>query len=327
MAQPATVLYILGAWVLAGSGNLLLQGILLAQFAHYVAMFPTDKLALRAFVVLLIVVTTLKSTLGLVNTWQQNVVFFGDTNRALAWSKAPINKLNVVWAALIAFYVQLFFLQRLWVISRNMYVVGILLVLLVFALAAAVVSTAKTFVTNDFHSPWLGTYLAAGFAGDTLLCGSTVYFLSKLSQESSTPTSTKLNAIVRLTFQSSAPAAVCALVNFACNVGSSRTGGSNRFGAVAIVSNQLLPTLYAISAVWTLNSRERIRLAQSVSLSAGIAHMSSESPSTVSSNVLELGVLPRVGSLGVIPTFAQVRTAHQIDTEEESVKADYLSSP
>ncbi|KAJ7743527.1 hypothetical protein B0H14DRAFT_3514879 [Mycena olivaceomarginata] len=111
-----SVTYSLGPWVLGISGDLLLQGALFTQFAHYLALYREDVPALRVFVGGLMLLTTLKSVQGIVILWKLNVDLFSNVQAALQFtSSSPFMKLNLVWVALIAFYVQLFFCYRLWV--------------------------------------------------------------------------------------------------------------------------------------------------------------------------------------------------------------------
>jgi hypothetical protein len=117
------------------AADLLLQGIVFAQISHYIALYKKDILALRAFVWGLLFLTTLKTAqilsvhlrpcafislttfLGCRTImWTQNVVNFTDIGAATAmfytlWA----SKATLILVGLIAFYVQLFFCQRLWV--------------------------------------------------------------------------------------------------------------------------------------------------------------------------------------------------------------------
>ncbi|KAJ7127650.1 hypothetical protein C8R44DRAFT_873471 [Mycena epipterygia] len=305
MPTPPLVTFILGGWDLGICADLILQGVVFAQIAHYVALYSEDLLALRAFVAILLILTTLKSVQGIVMLWLQNVTHFTDIGAAVGlFATAWPTKANISFVALIAFYVQLFFCQRLWVISRNIYVVGAILALFVFALVAAIVSTVYTFanVAEPPNARWIGIHLGTVFAGDAALCGSTVYFLLAQSKQVSPQTGGLLNAIVKLTFQSAAPAALCTLLNLIGSQGSGRiaemtNGGTSAWTMLALMSNFALPKLYALSAMWTLNSRKEIRSAN-----------------------LELGTLSLSRNRNVVPI--QVRT--QVQTMQH---ADDMFSP
>jgi hypothetical protein len=95
------------------------------------------------------------------------------------------------------------------------------------------------------------------------------------SKHASPETAGKLNSITKLTFQvhisnplprfptsrssqSAAPAAVCALISLVDTVAWDQKT-INAYVILGMIANNVLPKLYAISAMWTLNSRRRIR--------------------------------------------------------------------
>ncbi|KAJ6488759.1 hypothetical protein C8R45DRAFT_826858 [Mycena sanguinolenta] len=247
------------------AGELILQGVLFAQFAHYWSLYKKDILILRVYASFLLFITTLKSVQCLVILWMQNVENFTDIGGAadLFFNAWPA-QINLPFVALIAFYVQLFFCQRLWALSRNIYVVVFVVLLFLFALLAAFVSDYGVGPQLQFHhlmfnhSAAVAIHLGTVFAGDLVLCGSITYFLLKHSKQVLPQTAGMLNAILKLTFQSAAPAAICALVNLIA-----RKPALCRPAPTWGRSNSILPKLYAISAMWTLNSRKDIRLARS----------------------------------------------------------------
>ncbi|KAJ7664255.1 hypothetical protein B0H17DRAFT_952142, partial [Mycena rosella] len=245
--------------------DLILQGIIFAQIAHYTTLYGKDVLALRAFVFVLLIITTLKSAHGLAILWIQNVEYFMNLNAALSmFTDSWLTEVNLALIALISFYVQVFFCRRLWGISKNVYIVGLVVALFVFALVAAIVSVCfsgnlrmcfNVILLVEIHT---GTALA----GDVLLSGSIIYFLLYHSKHASPETAGMLNSITKLTFQSAAPAAVSDLITLVGTVAWDRTT-PNAYVMLALISNNMLPKLYAISAMWTINSRRSIRQAHS----------------------------------------------------------------
>ncbi|KAF7350325.1 hypothetical protein MVEN_01337000 [Mycena venus] len=265
-----SVTYSLGPWVLGISGDLLLQGTLFTQFAHYLALYREDAPALRVFVGGLMLLTTSKSVQGIVILWKLNVDLFSDVQAALEFTaSSPFMKLNPAWVALIAFYVQLFFCYRLWIISRNIYFVAAVLSLFVFAFIAACISTAHSFSQGGLFLSWLSIHLGTVFGADFVLCTSMSYFLLKHSKSCSPKTAGMLNAVLKLTFQTAAPAALCAAINFfAVEVNIAKTGHTDAevYALVAVLANEVLPKLYAVSAMWMLNARWEIRVRHAHSL-------------------------------------------------------------
>ncbi|KAJ6555454.1 hypothetical protein DFH09DRAFT_1165406 [Mycena vulgaris] len=275
------------------------------------SLYKKDTLFLRAFVAGLLVLTTLKSVQGLVIFWIQNVEHFTDIAAAVdMFFSSWTSELNLTLVALIAFYVQLFFCQRLWVISQNIYIVGLVMALFVFALLASIVSSAFTFSRDPENGIWIAIHLGTVFAGDLILCGTTTYFLSTRSKQVLPQTAGMLNAILKLTFQSAAPAALCALINLVSSQAGSKSDTANGWSMAAIISNELLPKLYAISAMWTLNSRENIRLVHSNGNTTSSAEGTSGRRRT---NNVELGMLSSSGHRGPIQVRTQVQTTQHTD--------------
>ncbi|KAJ7290552.1 hypothetical protein C8J57DRAFT_1611525 [Mycena rebaudengoi] len=213
MPPLPVVTFILGGWDVGVYADLILQGAIFAQVAHYATLYKEDATYLKLFVGGLLLLTTLKSAHSIALVWLQNVEYFMDLEQAAGiFLENWIGKINLPLVALIAFYVQAFFCHRLWT--------G-------FAFADPSTSNTRT---------WLGVHLGSVLAGDLILCGSTIYFLL-----------------------SAAPAALVALVNLVCSqVGV--VSASNGWIMCAIIANTALPKIYAISAMWTLNSRKGIRL-------------------------------------------------------------------
>ncbi|KAJ7367021.1 hypothetical protein DFH08DRAFT_1005018 [Mycena albidolilacea] len=260
------ITYILGGWDLAISGDLILQGVLFAQCAHYISLYIKNIQFLRVYVNILLIVTTLKSAQLLAILWLQNVVHFTDSAEAAgmvntAWPAVY----NIVFVALIAFYVQLFPCQRLWVISRNIYIVVLVAALFLFGLVASFMAVAtrgnsemarrgvrffeRNYATAYERSP-VAIHLAIVFAGDLLLCANTTYFLLKRLKQVLPQTAGMLNAVVKLTFQSAAPAALCTLINLVCSQSGNISADANGWTMGSLISNSIMPKLYAISAMW-----------------------------------------------------------------------------
>ncbi|KAF7329585.1 hypothetical protein MKEN_00221400 [Mycena kentingensis (nom. inval.)] len=243
-----------GGWVGALFGDLLLQGVIYTQVAsYYAASYRTDVLAFRLFVAGLAGLTTLKSVQNMYFVWKEHVEM-QDPN---VLYPSAIYALNPALVAFIAFYVQTFLCHRLLMVSKNIWLVAGTVVVFVFAFVAALVSTVPGYANGGSISlKWLAVHLATVFVGDTVLCGLMVYFLLKHSEEASPATVGLLNAVITLTILSAAPAALCALLNFIFN---QLAMTSISWGFFNFVANQLLPKLYAFSAMWTLNARRGMR--------------------------------------------------------------------
>ncbi|KAJ7715802.1 hypothetical protein B0H16DRAFT_495762 [Mycena metata] len=247
--------------------DLFLQGVLCAQFAHYTNVNQQDSIWMRLFVVGLALLTTLKTlqVLGMVST--QNVALFQSPGAAPNFVNMWLSQMNLILEAGVAFYVQLFFCHRLWVLSHNVYIMVVAISLFIFALIAASVgayfSTNQPKPTNLLISMHLG--LAMG--GDLLQTGSIVFYLLRHSQAvlRHGPVASMLSSLLRLTIQSAAPGAFCALVDFSATIQAVRStkskSGPSLAVMISVIANIMLPKLYAMAAMWTLNYRDEIRSA------------------------------------------------------------------
>ncbi|KAJ6554866.1 hypothetical protein B0H19DRAFT_1377543 [Mycena capillaripes] len=254
---------VLGGWDLAICAVLFFQGVLCSQLVHYTRVNKHDSVWLKLFVAGLALLTTLKTIQALAMLWIQNVTMSGDLDTAAAlWEKNWLFHLSLMSSAGIAFYVQTFFCYRLWAICRNVYLVVSTLALFILALTSAAV--AVFFAFTDMHKSiyWIDAHLGAGMSGDFLLTGGIVFCLLRHSKVvlPRRQTARMLDSLLRLTIQSAAPASACALINFIATMQLSRTGDWVRTEMLlSDIANMMLPKMYAISAMWTLNSRQNIR--------------------------------------------------------------------
>ncbi|KAK0213622.1 hypothetical protein IW262DRAFT_1410506 [Armillaria fumosa] len=258
----------LGPWLVGLCLDLLLQGVLTSQFSNYYSWYSnTDGYRFTVAVGVLAVVTALKSIQCFVIVWVQQIVYFNDFDSAADMRNTTwYERCNTLFVGLIALYVQFYFCYRLYAISKLWWIVAPILFLYLFAVGS--VAAAIHYISNSQESnnlaPWLSAHYAIVFAGDVLLAGTTAYFLLKTKKDVLPQTVGIINALIRLTFQTATPAAVCALINliFIYLKNPNITGFSNVF-------IQAQPKLYAISMMWTLNARRRIRVANGSSGQTG----------------------------------------------------------
>ncbi|KAJ7314612.1 hypothetical protein DFH08DRAFT_428921 [Mycena albidolilacea] len=258
--------YTLGTWDLAVCSCLLLQGVLCAQFAHYMSLNKRDSIWMKLFVAGLVLMTTLKIVQSLAIMWIQNVTTFGDLEAGSnLWRKHWLWKVTIMLEATTEFYVQMFFCRRLWAISRNAYFVIICIVSFLLGLITGVVATFYLFTSIlELTILWGGIHLGVVLCGDLLLTGSTIWYLLQHLHQCALargPAATIFNRLRQITLQSAAPAVLCASINFAASMRINTTTWIPALPMIGTISNLVLPQLYAWSAMWTLNSREEICLA------------------------------------------------------------------
>ncbi|KAJ7449127.1 hypothetical protein B0H11DRAFT_2241515 [Mycena galericulata] len=252
--------FLLGPWLIGSCVDILLQGVLSSQFVNYYTWYSDDKVVFRVIVAILALLTTLKSIQAFAIIWIQFIVYFGDLEGAIflnytTWWQSG----NPLMVALIGLYVQSYFCYRLLVISKKWYVVAPVASIFLFAFLAIVVATYFISTANQFGiGHWFAAHLSSVFAGDVILSLTTAYFLLRSKKDVLPQTVGLISALVRLTFQTAAPAALCAMFNLIFS--------QIYPGGVAIIStafNMALPKLYAVSMMWTLNARKSIRAAHS----------------------------------------------------------------
>ncbi|KAJ7347333.1 hypothetical protein DFH08DRAFT_779581 [Mycena albidolilacea] len=258
--EEVLVKWFLGPWLIGSSLELVLMGVLGCQFVNYYNWYPDDSRSLRIAVGILCLLSVLKSAETFASLWIFLINHFGNIEYDLSltttgwWDTA-----NPLMVACIDFYVQCFYLYRLWGISKRWWVVAPIFALFIFAMVAIVLATYFIAISqkNDVAS-WFGTHLGTAFAGDAILTLTTAYFLLKTKKQIiSSQTAGIITSLVHLTFQTAAPASLVAMFNLIF----SQMYRSNNplLGYVEIAFNQPLPKLYAISMMWTLNARRAIR--------------------------------------------------------------------
>ncbi|KAJ6542401.1 hypothetical protein B0H10DRAFT_1854675 [Mycena sp. CBHHK59/15] len=252
--------FLLGLWLIGSCLDLLLQGVLSSQFVNYYSWYHDDKPGLRVVVAILVLLTVLKSIQAFAIVWIQFIVYFGDLQGAIllnytTWWQSG----NPLMVAVIGAYVQWYFCFRLYVLSKRWYVVAPIATLFLFTFLSIIVAVSALHKARRPLSINFNVLPLSLSAGDIILSLTTAYFLIKSKKEVLPQTVGLISALVRLTFQSAVGlCAVPAMFNLIFS--------QVYPGGVAIIStafNMALPKLYAISMMWTLNSRRSIRAAHS----------------------------------------------------------------
>ncbi|KAF8200478.1 hypothetical protein K438DRAFT_1965941 [Mycena galopus ATCC 62051] len=250
---------------LASAVDIFLQGVLCAQFARYTNVNQHDSRSMKLWVAGLALLTTLRTLHTLAIRWIQDVTSF-ETPEAASnlWHTQWVPLVTQLSEAVIAFYVQLFFCHRLWILSHNVYIVVVAMILFVCALAATGVAT-HFYTDIPLSALWIATHLGVAMGGDLLQTGSIVFYLLRHSKTILRwgPTASMINSLLRLTIHART---LCTLVNFVTAIATVRAHAMNASGLstplmIAAMANTMLPKLYAIAAMLTLNSREDIRSA------------------------------------------------------------------
>ncbi|KAJ7777846.1 hypothetical protein DFH07DRAFT_796361 [Mycena maculata] len=260
--QRHEAIFLLGPWLVGGCVDLFLQGILCCQIFNYFSWYNEDNMTLRLFVGGLLVLSLLKSIQAFAIIWIQSILFINNLDGAIllnytAWWQAG----NPMIVAAFDLYVQSYFMYRLFVISKKWFVVAPLLLIFLFAFFSMIVATYYITVgasVSSKISEWFAAHLSSVFAADALMTCTTAYFLLRTKKNVLPQTVGLISALVRLTFQTAAPAAICAMFNL---IFSQIYVGTDKLISTAF--NMALPKLYAVSMMWTLNARRTIRASHS----------------------------------------------------------------
>ncbi|KAJ7704283.1 hypothetical protein B0H17DRAFT_1039134 [Mycena rosella] len=255
-------IFLLGPWLAGSCIDIFLQGVLTCQIFNYYSWYHEDKLILHVYVGGLAILSVLKSVQAFAIIWIQSILFIGDIDGAIllnytSWIQAG----NPMMVATFDLYVQTYFCYRLFVICKKLPVVAPVAVVFLFAFCSMILATYYITLGVSASSKianWFAAHLSSVFAADILLSCSTAYFLIQSKRNVLPQTVGLISALVRLTFQTAAPAAICAMFNL---IFSQVYTGSNNLVSTAF--NMALPKLYAVSMMWTLNARRTIRAAHS----------------------------------------------------------------
>ncbi|KAF7374045.1 hypothetical protein MSAN_00285200 [Mycena sanguinolenta] len=279
-AKEETVIkFFLGSWLIGGCIDLVLMGVLCCQFVNYFRWYPQDSRRLQLAVAILCLLNLLKSGACFASLWIFLINHFGDINYDLElsatgwWDTAnplmvldfdfsrihshPFN-LRPTQVAILDFYVQCYFCTRLWGVSKSWVVAPIFF----FFICGLVSMGIGTYYIKILQHPrvanWFAVHLGCVFAGDVILSTTTAYFLIRTKKTVfSNRTAELVGALISLTFQTAAPPAIIAMLNLIF----SQLYHTNQplLGYVEIGFNQVLPKLYAISMMYTLNARRVLR--------------------------------------------------------------------
>ncbi|KAF9002067.1 hypothetical protein BDQ17DRAFT_1357379 [Cyathus striatus] len=257
--QLQQALFLLGPWLIGSFLDFLFQGVLFCQFVHYYQWNPNDKIGLKSAVAGLVLLTTLKTIQSFALIWILLILHFEDLPGAIllnytTWWQAG----SSLMVASIGLYVQIFFLHRLLVLTKyNWLMVAPIAVVIVFSYVSICVATHYIALGSDTGVKtgiWFANHLSSVFAGDFLITCVTAFYLFQTKKDVLPQTVGLISALVRLTFQTAAPAALCAMFNL---VFSQLYSGDDKLISTAF--NMALPKLYAFSMMWTLNARHSLR--------------------------------------------------------------------
>ncbi|PVF94918.1 hypothetical protein CPB86DRAFT_764907 [Serendipita vermifera] len=278
----------IGPWIMGTFVDLLLQGILASQTVVYFALQKKRSVKsnqgpnLTWLVIGLTVLCLIKSLQNIVNVWELVVTNFCDPDVASSLSEGEWKHYtNSLSTAVIATIVQAFFVHRYWKLTGKWYIclvmmTGILLSIVSACLAVSFLAILKpSFSLGPNGSPdgpppdgpppdgpppdglspqlWSWIHFFSAIVVDTFITVGTVWHLYSHKAGLAKPTSDMINRLIRMVWTSALPPTIFVLTNAI----TLQNSPSLRNTHIAI--NIVLPKLYAMSLMYTLNIRNEIQ--------------------------------------------------------------------
>lgn len=242
----------LGPWLMAASLCLLLEGITLCQlFEYLVAYQTTDRLLIRAYVYVTTILCSAKAGHAIYISWNLLVQDFG--NYLLASTATPSIKLTALEASIIGAIVQSFYIHRTFTLSRNWLFIGFTVPTLLLGLTGSLIVTILVFdpkllmANISLLNPAAYMMVSSIVICDVFITGFTAHYLLK-TRTAFAETNSLIARLLKTAIQSAVPPTTCAIINLALNSQAAKHAWVNLF-------NSLMPFLYTISMLYTLNSR------------------------------------------------------------------------
>ncbi|KAI0789366.1 hypothetical protein C8Q75DRAFT_157264 [Abortiporus biennis] len=183
VADVPDVRQTMGAILLGTLISLFLSGAVTIQAILYFRSHSGDRRIFRILVAVVWVLDLLHSAMLCNADWYYFIANFGDLNTTLQipWQIA----ITIALTALITFLIHLFFSYRIYLLSKNIYIIIPILLITTFRLSAALVSTVEmirlgTYASYVSHFAWVYTVgLSASITVDILVTATLCYYLHK----------------------------------------------------------------------------------------------------------------------------------------------------
>ncbi|KAI0764641.1 hypothetical protein C8Q74DRAFT_1283086 [Fomes fomentarius] len=245
-----------GSAVLGASFSLILYGMAVQQTLVYSVKYPKDRLFLKIWVTLMMVIETVHSVAAI-----HAIYFFLVTNynhpESLVHNSWSLNILSVLQAGSMVM-VQTFYIWRIYVLRHTpiyVFVISVISVLILAELAFGLGVTIRTFLnpfTFQFKKiTWMISALnGCALPADVLLSVTLVWILGT-SRTGFRKTDTMVKHLVLYTIETGVLTALCSIITFSLSV--AFPGKTYYVG-----SNMTATRVYANSFLAILNSRKHV---------------------------------------------------------------------
>ncbi|KAG9054784.1 hypothetical protein FS842_004170 [Serendipita sp. 407] len=248
----------IGPWFIGTCVELFLQGILMMQTADFFS-YKDPRGQSKRFVWLVLVL----NVLCLIKTAQNIKIVWATMIANYANPDVSLMLIGVDWShysaglstAIIAVYVQAFFIYRYYLLTERWYICVFMSLCTTVSLVAAVLVTY--YMPKILHAKirmWSLVHFVSAIVVDTLITSCTAWHLQR--RKSVVQSTTELiDRLTRLVWQTALPPTICVIINAVVLE-------SRPIELTHMTFNIILPKLYAISLLYTLNSRNDIRSEQ-----------------------------------------------------------------
>ncbi|KAG8823034.1 hypothetical protein FRC19_004769 [Serendipita sp. 401] len=249
--SPLTI----GPWFLGTCFELFLQGVLVTQSTKFLSYNDPKGRSKRLIwlVIVLNVLCLVKTSQNIKIVWDTMITNYA--NPDCAWILLSVEWLHYtegLSTALIAVYVQAFFVYRYHVLTKRWWLCVFIALCMAVSLIAAIVAVyyiPKLIFTRI--RMWSLTHFVFAIVVDTLITSCTAWHLQR-RKSAVQSTSDLINRLTRLVWQSALPPTICVIIN-------AIVLESQPMVLTHLMINIVLPKLYAVSLLYTLNTRNDIR--------------------------------------------------------------------
>ncbi|KAJ7091478.1 hypothetical protein B0H15DRAFT_238788 [Mycena belliarum] len=269
--SPASAVFVanrvttLGTWVLAGFGDAILMGVVFCQVGTFFRS-QRSKAGLGRhhgwFVMIVTLLSMFKTGQIIAIIWVQNVMEFANpdvarTLVATAWWQVS----TPLMTGLVGIVVQTFFALRFYLLAKNAFLVVPIASSMLLGFAAICLQM-NSILIGDVPGKimWLLVHLVCAFLTDLMITVGTCYTLRKRNSGGLASTTSLINRLLRLVFESAIPPTVVATIDLVV----SQTVGSKHL-LWHLLPNYTLGKLYAIGLLYTVNCINEYRDTQALS--------------------------------------------------------------
>ncbi|KAF8216684.1 hypothetical protein K438DRAFT_2081459 [Mycena galopus ATCC 62051] len=243
----------LGSWVLAAFTDTLLMGVILCQVETFFKSGRSQEGLGRHYrwlVVFVIFLSVLKTSQAIMIVWVQNVEDFANPDVArLLVAKAWWQVSAPLLTGIIGVVVQSFFALRFYMLTRNIFFV-LPIIATMLAGFAAICLQMHSILIGDAKAKvmWLLVHLVCAFLTDLFNTLGTCYALRSRNSSGLASTTSLINRLLRLIFESAIPPTLVAFIDLIM----SQTLNATHL-LWHLLLNFALAKLYVISLMYTLN--------------------------------------------------------------------------